>query len=763
MRTNFSRYASSAVFSSILVAASYGGVHAQSLGEVPDDRSFGLEEIVVMAQKRSESLQTVPVSVAALSGDMVERLNAVSLKDLQGTVPNVQITNFTNLPNNAVFSIRGVGVLGVDPYVGNTVSIVLDEVPQYFSYGALLDLFDVERVEVLKGPQGTLFGANTTGGVINVITRKPTGEFGGKAEVSVGNYSRIDVKAAMDFPIAEDLAGKVAVLHHSRDGFFTNVVNGEDMGSRNVTALRGYLQWAPTGDFEANLITEYSRSRNGAPVHANGALAGDTAYVAPGTIVPGSRFPMYANPCVSDEVRCKAPKKYYSANNSTPDISDMDTYRATLTLNWDDTALGDITAISGYRHFKLNEFTDQDATPEFLLDTHRQTEGWHFSQEIRSAFDVTDRISALVGGFYMKTHYDHFMNLRLPFAMTGYRSLNTQDQDNWSASVFAQTYFDLSDKTTLQLGGRYTHEKTSMLAGVSTFMNMNGDSVFSGDTPLGGFTAEGSKSWDQFGWKIGLDHQATENLFLYTYYARGFKSGGFVGELILPEDIGPYEPEKVDTIEAGVKGDWLNNRLRTNLAVFYTKYKDMQVSQNYFFEDANNVQVNGSSIFNAAKATLKGAELEVSALPVEGLTLTGAVAYLEAEYDRFDYTAATGETLDLTGYRLQNAPKWSASLAASYEFDLGPGSMALHTLYAYTGSKYLSALVNPARVYIQPTHYLSANIDWTPDNGSWSIGLWATNLLDKRYIQSVVHQPGVFDNVGYGAPREYGAMFKYNW
>ncbi|MFD2137525.1 TonB-dependent receptor [Novosphingobium resinovorum] len=160
----------------------------------------GLQEIVVTAQKRSENIQSVPIAVTAVTGEAIENLKAVDLKGLQGTIPNLQINNFTNTPNSAVFTIRGIGVVEPDPFAGNTVSIVQDGVPQYFSMGALLDLFDVDRIEVLRGPQGTLFGANTTGGVVNVMTRQPTGTFGVRGEVTYGNWGRMDIKAAVDAP-----------------------------------------------------------------------------------------------------------------------------------------------------------------------------------------------------------------------------------------------------------------------------------------------------------------------------------------------------------------------------------------------------------------------------------------------------------------------------------------------------------------------------------------------------------------------------------
>ncbi|MES2301443.1 MAG: TonB-dependent receptor, partial [Pseudomonadota bacterium] len=350
----------------------------------------GLEEIVVTAQKRAESLQSVPISVTAVTGEAVENLKATDLKGLQGTIPNIQINNFTNTPNSAVFTIRGIGVVEPDPFAGNTVSIVQDGVPQFFSMGALLDLFDVERIEVLRGPQGTLFGANTTGGVVSVLTRQPTGEAGIRGEFTYGNYDRLDAKVAADLPIVDGvLAGKIAAMHSRRDGFYTNIVNGNDLGSKALSVVRAYLRFTPSASVDATLSGEYGASRNGAPVVVNGSRPGDLIYITPGTTGPGQVLPMYASPCVPS-IPCQAPDKYFSGHDNVPNRSDMDTYRATLTVNINDTAIGDITSISGYKKFVIHEYSDVDAVPGLYIDTSRHTRGWQISQELRTALDVSD-------------------------------------------------------------------------------------------------------------------------------------------------------------------------------------------------------------------------------------------------------------------------------------------------------------------------------------------------------------------------------------
>ena len=243
--------------------------HAQAVtneqGEtsIPADaQAGGVTEIVVTAQKESQNLQDVPISVTAVTGEMIEDAQINNIADLSNSIPNVQINTFSNSPDSAVFTIRGVGVNDADPYVGTTVSVVVDGVVVGVNTAALLSLFDIERVEVLRGPQGTLFGANTTGGVINVITKQPTGEFGGDAQFVYGNYGQIEANASLNFSIGEQFAGKISVLHNEMNGYFRNYLDGERIGERNITTLRGYLQY-DGADYDATLIGEYVRSRNG--------------------------------------------------------------------------------------------------------------------------------------------------------------------------------------------------------------------------------------------------------------------------------------------------------------------------------------------------------------------------------------------------------------------------------------------------------------------------------------------------------------------
>ena len=264
--------------------------------------TVGLETVVVTAQKKAENLQVVPISVAAVTGQDIADLQASRLDSLAGTVPNVQIGTFSNTPNTASIYIRGIGVNEPDPYAGNTVSIVTDGVPQFFSMGALLDLHDVERIEVLRGPQGTLFGANTTGGVVNVVNAQPQREFGGKFDVSYGDWEHTTVGLVLTGPLSDTISGRIGFRNDRREGWIKDVVDGSTIGDRDVSVFRGALKFEPSDNFDATITAEYDRARNGSPAVVAGNRPGDAALGIPADVefVPAGWRDMYVSPCPPD-------------------------------------------------------------------------------------------------------------------------------------------------------------------------------------------------------------------------------------------------------------------------------------------------------------------------------------------------------------------------------------------------------------------------------------------------------------------------------
>ncbi|MBU6266483.1 MAG: TonB-dependent receptor [Sphingomonadales bacterium] len=739
----------------------------------------GISEIVVTAQKKSENLQAVPISVAAVGGAQIASLGVTTLQGLQGAVPNVQIDNFANTPNNAVFSIRGIGVIEPDPYAGNTVSIVSDGVPQFFSMGALLDTYDVNRVEILRGPQGTLFGANTTGGVVNVVTTQPKGELGGYLKFTAGNFQRFDFSGAIEVPLVKDLVTfRLAAINTQRHGWVTNVFNGKPMGNKNVTAVRPQLMITPSADLKITLQGEYVRARNGAPVVVNGGQTGEANAVPAGTFWNGSTLPMYTSPCATVGAVCKAPDTFYSGNNEVPDQSNMDTEFGVGTINWNNTGIGNLTSITGIKHFVLFEYTDQDGTAKTNNATRRRTEGKQFSQELRDDFKLGDNVSGTVGAFYMHTHYDHYQMYHLDFALPGYDQFNQQFQSTDSVSAFAQTYYQVTDALKLSGGIRFTHDSIDARSTLDAGLNapaltspnwavvaMDFQTFKPRDLRTGPHDLDvgGKKSWNNVGWKLGADYTFGHNQMVYASWARGFKSGGYTGRIgVAADGNAPYNPEKVDTFEVGVKTDIVPHRVRFNLSGFYTSYRDMQVAEIYY-DTATKVQ--GNRILNAAKSRIYGFEAETQIVPVDGVTLRGSLAYLNAKYKQFDYIdPVSSKTLSLAGYDLQNAPHWAGTIGVNWSAPLPSGSkIVTDVAYMYTGKKFYTAITDTPRSTVQATSLVDGTITWHAADDRFTLGLWVKNLFDKHYISTVYDSPGYMGLVGYAPPRQFGASAQMNF
>ena len=743
-----------------------GGLSLLALSTAPamaqaaaDGNDGGIAEIIVTAQKKEEKLQSVPLSIAAVTSAAVRDLHAATLQGLQGSVTNVSLGVFSNTPNNAVVAIRGIGIIEPDPYAGNTVGIVVDGVPQFFSMGALADIYDVDRIEILRGPQGTLFGSNTTGGVLNVVNAQPVDRFEGRANATYGNYNHINLGAVLNTPISKDLAVRVAVSNDQRDGFVQNVAGGQNMGRRNVTIIRAAIKYAPSSSFDATWSNEYDVGRNGAPIVVAGDLPGEAEYVAPGV------QNMYVSPCQVPNAPCVAPKVYKSALSGVPDVSNINTWRSALTLNLHDTPIGNITSITAYKKTKLTEWTDQDGTPLFLDDTRRHTSEWQFTQELRDQANLLPNLEVLAGGFFITDGYQHSQDFRIQFAAPGLLQVNLQDQHNWSISGFAQAYLKLlDDRLRLQAGVRATKEHTHMIASTATSIALSGNTTFDAtdaatgvaNTSLGVVAGDKSASWSNAGWKLGADFKVTPDVMIYASWARGFKSGGFVGRIGLPSDIGPYAPEKVDTIEAGIKSEFLDHKVRFNLTWFTTSYRNMQLAEIYFVGSGTSI-VQGNTIINAASSRIKGFETDVAVAPVPGFTLTGSLAYLSAKYTNFVFPTSATTSIDMSGKPLQNAPTWSGSISANYETQLTASvSARAKVQYNYTGQKYLVSILDTPRSSVQPQHIVNANFDLLLPHDI-QIGVYATNLFNKHYIESVYDAPGTLGLTNYSAPQQFGA------
>jgi len=721
----------------VAISALLGSAALQAQSGQPTKEGGFLEEIIVTAQKVEENIQTVPFSVTAITGESLEKFQYKDLKDLNGTIPNVEFTQITNVALNLAPSIRGIGSTNnPDPYTGTEVAVVIDGVVQGTRLLGLSDQFDVERIEVLRGPQGTLFGANTLGGVVNIVTRPPTGELGAYGTISLGNYNQFNLAAAVNIPLVSDvLAGKISVSHRERDGFYTNKVDGNDLMWVNSTKARGYLLFTPNEDVTATFTAGVDKIRNGADVPVNVSVPGQVFWRP--DIDTGVHFDLYSD---------------------SPHINDADLNLYTLNVDWS-TPFGVLPSITNYTDFEAFNIEDVDELPEFLLNAGRDLASDQWSQEFRLAFEPTDSIEAIVGAFYMDLHHDvttiTLLDGLAPGIFTNQRVLS----DEKTMAVFGQAYWKATDKLRLGIGLRMTKididldtdSTTHLLPGMHPY---NYAENIRNSTIVGGFGASGDDSWTEPGGKISVDYEILPDVMLYGYYARGFKSGGFNGRIQDPLDIGPYSPEYIDSFEVGMRSDWFEKRLRANVAVFYSKWDDMQVPNSVFRGDPPQAS---STILNAASATSKGVELEVDYAPSVAFNVHASLGYLDATYDEFSDAG-----VDFSGRPTPYAPEWTGSLSGSYTFETSAGSLTPSLQWRYTDERWSSFTQGPGED-LDSYSVLNANLNFKPTDGNWSVALWATNLLDEEYVITALAVPPLFSFAAFGAPRQYGIDIKFDF
>lgn len=715
--------------------------------------SGGVEEIIVTAEKQEANVQSVPLSVTPISGADIERLHIQNAQDLNGTVPNLQITKNSGVGTAAGVVIRGIGeVNNPTPYAGKEVSIVVDGVEQGTNQLGLTDQYDLERIEVLSGPQGTLFGANTTGGVINIVTRQPTGEYGAYGIVTMGNYNTRNIQAAVNFPLTDDLAAKISFSHRGNDGFYTNLYNGQNLGGLDSNIGRLYLKWSPTDDFDVTLISQMQTIAIGDTYLQNLAMPGEVFYR------PDTR----ANFKIYDDI---------------PGDNHITTSSHTLTMHLR-SGVGDLTSITNYQHYRITGYLDVDGINCYCLDQFGADKGWQASEELRDAFHIGQDIDALVG-LFAQTWVDKGDGISVvPFASPNLVTRGLTSERSWNLSAFTQNYWNITDRLRLQAGFRLSWDHVSLSEAALNYFQPAGTSALllrrniDGATLLpytpGNEPNSGSKSWTNWGAKLGLDYQVTDDAMLYGYYARGFKSGGFNGRVTVANAIGPFDPEFVNTYEAGFKTQWFDNRVRLNGSLFLNKWKDMQVQQSNYTGPTI-----ASVILNAGRATTKGFELQTEWVPVDSLVLSANVGYLNSRYDEFlssnnpicpppPAAQPAGCAVSYAGRSLPYAPNWTYMLEGQYTFDVLTGESTADLQYTFTGTRWGNYTQAPSE-HLKSVGLINANISWGPKGGNWSLVFWGRNLANKTYISTALDVPPLFTEATLGNPREWGVDLKFKF
>lgn len=697
------------------------------------DDGYGIEEITVTARKREEHIQDTPISIVGLSSEDIERRQIVNLADVAQHAPNVEFhANGAGGSSSGQAFIRGVGqsdyFMTTDPGIG----VYVDGVYLARSLGSILDLVDVDRIEILRGPQGTLYGKNTIGGAINIVSAKPDlSSASGRVEAKIGRFDRIDVRGRAEIPLIDGVvAAKIAFSSRNSNGIGKRTLTGEEQGDENRDAVQAVVRWKMSDAADLTITADKTKTREKfAAVHleeiANGPLVGlYNAFVAP----YDSRYIL--------------PTRYDSAATGS-NFNRSDIWGVSGTLEWDLDA-ATLKAITAYRRLKSDFGTDPDGSPEILVDEQDSNRQNQFTQELQlSGSDLDNRLKWVLGAYYLRENasttaiVDLYPALYQVIGLDLSRQVEAR-QVTKSYSAYGQASYALAAGLNATLGLRYTHEKKDYDASLYLFQS----GVFLINP------TNRSKSWNAVSPRFGLDYRLNDNVMTYASVASGFKSGGFNGRSSTANEIQPYSPEKIWTYEAGVKSDWLDNRLRFNLSAYYNDYRDIQ----FMLSTADPTGAQVVIVGNAAKARVAGGEAELVAAPLPRLLLSASAGLIDAKFT----SVAAGAQITKQSH-FASTPKFSSSVSAQYGVPIGEwGEFTLRGDYSYRSRIFYE--VNNARAVRQKGYGL-LNLQGTLDfgDGRYGLALAMTNVANKRYKSTAV---SVLDSLGfasvqYGRPREW--------
>ena len=720
------------------------GAHAQ---ETPANDSTSKTErslgtVVVTARKREETLQEVPVAVTAFTPETLDKLNVKDLGDLDAQVPNLTIYAARGSTSTVTAYIRGVGqadpLWGVDPGVG----IYLDDVYIARPQGALLDVFDVDRIEVLRGPQGTLYGKNTIGGAIKYISKALPAKTSGFASVSVGNYNQRDVKAAVGGSIGGEDSGlraRLAVASMKRDGF-GEIVNrpGEDVSDKDIKAARLQVSAFAGDNFDVQFALDWMDDGSG----MRGAKM-----LAPNPLAP--TYPPLAS--------------RYDIRSAMRNVNDTTMKGMSATVNWRPSEDWAVKYVIAKRESDTHTAIDFDVTPLTLVDVYANYNDSQVSHELQANFDGGGRARGVFGIYAFNGDaggqvLNHFYN---PLAATGLTNPlfgDTQGVVNTkSFAAYADWTFDLTDKLALDVGARYTDEDKHAIA-------LNRFYTSLAYTTSWGTAANFNKTvnFKNVSPKVSLNYQVTPDIMVYGLASRGFKSGGYnirANTTAVPRSGEPFQDESVDSYEIGTKMGLLDNTLFLNLAAFHNRYKDIQLSVFTSYTLPNGTQSFFGDFTNAGRGTVNGAEVEYQWLPNANWLISGNLAWLDSKYDEF----ITSGVNVADSQHFTNAPKFSGAINAEWRTELANGgSFSARVGYSYQTGVWPTTDLSKA-IY-QPSYgLLGAGVTWKP-SAPWTLSLQGSNLTDEEYRTTGynIAAYGVLTGF-YGPPRQYTLTARYDF
>ena len=711
--------------------SSGSGTDAQAdLDQAP---SGGLSEIVVSARKRAENLQDVSTSVSALSGEQLATRFDMDVRDYANIAPNVLIDDTQQGPGGvASATIRGIGVADVEKAIDPTVGVVLDDIYFGTSSGGLLRAIDIDRVEVLRGPQGTLFGRNAIAGVINLGRSRPTQELSGKARATYASFNSFDLEGLISFGLTDWAAIKLTAARRVSDGYIFNTLQNQDGQRSNFRGLGVQLLLTPTPDLEISLSFDDQNTRQDPPQLSN--LAQATSQLGSPPIARPNAFCSALNQCSPAPGVPQQGDRYQSISNGPLNKNAFfDTNLFIGKVRYDISNDWDIQYIFG--RFLTDEAITQDfdATPLTLFHTDRPAQYEQDTHELRLTKSGAGPVNLVAGLYYWDSAYQIDLVSYIGFITPSVLVIpQTVRQTNKSYAGFFELDYRFNDQIKLTVGGRYTRDEKTQ--GVR---DLGFDFL---DTPI-------EDSWEEFTPKAALSYTPNDDLLFYGLYSRGYRTGGFTGRPATENAARtPFDPELVDNFELGMKSEFLDRRLRFNASVFHLIYDDKQEE---FSVPAPVGTGQETRILNAASAKVTGVELDITAAPTDGLTLNATLGYLDARYDDFFADVdADGIETDNTGLRFRRAPKWNWTIGANYEIPAGPGDFIINGTWRYLGAHEMTFLNNPA-LRNDGQHLVDASVNYKI-NGTL-VSAFVRNLLKEDGWTIGFDIQGLWS---YGAPRQ---------
>lgn len=689
-------------------AATMPTVHAQDEGP-----GYSLEEVVVTARRRSENLQDVPIAVTAFTADALTLKGASDITELAQAVPSVTLEPSRATNTTLTAFIRGVGQQ--DPLAGfeQGVGLYLDDVYLARPQGSVLDIYDVERIEVLRGPQGTLYGRNTVGGAIKYVTRRLSDEFEASLRGTYGSYDQTDVVGTVSTPIGDSFRIGGTVASFQRDGYGDNKTTGGEQYDKDIVAYRLSAEWLPTDDILVRFAYDDTQDDSS-------AVAGYRPF--PGGL---SGTPVLSDIYDSNAGATEAPSTAGIGGNNEVEADGM-----MLSVDWNIADAYTLRSITAQREDYTESVIDFDSLEGMDFDAPVIYDNEQFSQEFQLLY-AGDRINAVAGFYYIDAEASNDFDVVLAnLGVTAYTG-GTVETESWS--LFADVTYNLTEQWSIALGGRYTEDKRTADVFRANYPGV-GSPAFGVDADPYAITSdyEAEKTFYDFSPRVNVSYLLNDDVTLYGGYSQGWKAGMFDprgANFLTPAVEDGVDPETLDSYEIGVKSSYWDGRAITNVAVFYSEYTDMQVPGSVGV-DSDGDGVNDDfvgTLTNAGEAEISGIEIEGNFLLTERLSLQLAASFLDT-----DITEWIVNDIDVSDDRvIQNTPEEMAYLGLTYSFDALAGNFNLNANWSYKGD--ITQFETPTAILDQDSYdIINASVAWLSDSGHWLVGLHGKNLTDEE-------------------------------